>query len=140
MLYIKNTTNAGIAVRYIGNNGVDTIFEFDCRRVYRDTGNIYSTGVTEISEFLYDKFYAENGMFKLFVDRGDLIKVDSSELNGGDDKLDAIVKENEKLKEELAKKTVEASKATNAEVEKLQKENASLKEMLNASKKKVEKE
>ena len=129
MKYFKN--NLDYALSFRKGEGVNgELVEFDCLRVYTDTGNIATTGVTKIS----DEDYAElqkNKMFLRAVEDGELKEVDEKEVATDADKLKA--KDDEII--ELKKQLKEADKGGAVEKLKLaEEENASLKAQLEALK------
>ena len=53
MLYIKNNVKYPLVFK-ITKNGKEEKIVFDCLRIFQDTGNIATTGVTPISEEDFD--------------------------------------------------------------------------------------
>ena len=138
MKYIKN--NLDYAVSFSVMDGTkERKFEFDCRRIYSDTGNVATTGVTAMEDADFDYLYKNCKQFKAFFDRGDLSKTSKEGANAVANKVDELTRENEKLKEQLAQKQKEASGEKTAELEAKNKEQAneisSLKKQLEALKK-----
>lgn len=138
MKYIKN--NLDYAVSFSVMDGAkEKKFEFDCRRIYSDTGNVATTGVTAMEDADFDFFYKECKQFKDFFDRGDLSKTSKEGANAVANKVDKLTKENEKLKEQLAQKQKEASGEKTTELEAKTKKQADeisgLKKQLEALKK-----
>ena len=116
---------------------------FPCFTVFTDTGNVASTGVTEISESDYDLLLTDNRMFKSFVTKGIFTESKKDVTPKAADTMKAMQKENEKLKkdlqkakkeaEEAVKKAKEATENVESEgLEKLKEENKSLKKQLEA--------
>ena len=138
MLYIKNNVKYPLAFKIV-KNGKEEKIVFDCLRIFQDTGNIATTGVTPISEEDFDELYKVK-VFKDHIDKGLLVKTKKAGATAVADKMDSLEKENKVLKEQLAKKTKEASTATNDELEKTKEENATLKKQLEALKKEKKKE
>lgn len=138
MLYIKNNVKYPLAFNIV-KNGKEEKIVFDCLRIFQDTGNIATTGVTPISEEDFDELYKVK-VFKDHIDKGLLVKTKKAGATAVADKMDSLEKENKVLKEQLAKKTKEASTATNDELEKTKEENATLKKQLEALKKEKKKE
>lgn len=130
MKFFKNTKNYALAFRKgEGTNG--ELVDFDCLRVFIDTGNIATTGVTQIT----DEDYAElckNKMFLQAIKDKELVEVDESEVRTDSDKLLAKDKEIKELKKKLEQS--DNGKAVE-ELEKTKEENASLKAQLEALKK-----
>ena len=138
MKYIKN--NLDYAVSFSVMDGTkEKKFEFDCRRIYSDTGNVATTGVTAMEDADFDYLYKNCKQFKAFFDRGDLSKTSKEGANAVANKVDELTRENEKLKEQLAQKQKEASGEKTAELEAKNKEQAneisSIKKQLEALKK-----
>ena len=138
MKYIKN--NLDYAVSFSVMDGTkEKKFEFDCRRIYSDTGNVATTGVTAMEDADFDYLYKNCKQFKAFFDRGDLSKTSKEGANAVANKVDELTRENKKLKEQLAQKQKEASGEKTAELEAKNKEQANkisdLKKQLEALKK-----
>lgn len=136
MIYIKN--NLRYAVSFGGvKHSKDFRVMFDCLRIYSDTGNIATTGVTAIEDVDYEILYSTSKDFKYAMDNGSLEKTVEGALSVAN-KFDAIAKENEELKAKLAEKTKAAATATSKELTAANKEIKSLKAQLEALKKKAE--
>ena len=138
MKYIKN--NLDYAVSFSVMDGTkERKFEFDCHRIYSDTGNVATTGVTAMEDADLDYLYKNCKQFKSFFDRGDLSKTSKEGANAVANKVDELTRENKKLKEQLAQKQKEASGEKTAELEAKNKEQANkisdLKKQLEALKK-----
>lgn len=142
MKYIKNNSDKDLLFKAKKGN-LEVEFVFPCFTVFTDTGNVASTGVTEISEEDYNLLLADNRMFKSFVDKGIFTESKKDVTPKAADTMKAMQKENEKLKKDLLKAQKEAEEATkkaketsrNGESEnlkKLKEENKSLKELLEA--------
>lgn len=130
MKYFKNTKDYALSFRK-GDVVNGELVDFDCLRVYRDTGNIATTGITAISEEDLAEL-EKNHMFKRALKDGELIEVAESEVKTGDDKL----KEKEAEIKELKQQLKEADKGGAVEkLKKAEEENASLKAQLEALKK-----
>lgn len=141
MKYIKNTLDYSVTFK-LKKGALEEAFEFDCFRIYQDTGNVATTGVTPIAEKNYDALYKENRPFKDFIDTGKLVSVKKSEANTTTGKIDDLSKENEALKAELAEAKKALGTGESEESKKLKEDNkakdeeiASLKEQLEAVKK-----
>lgn len=138
MKYIKN--NLSYAVSFSVMDGTkEKKFEFDCRRIYSDTGNVATTGITAMEDADFNYLYENCKQFKAFFDRGDLSKTSKEGANAVANKVDELTRENEKLKEQLAQKQKEASGEKTAELEAKNKKQANeisdLKKQLEALKK-----
>mgnify|MGYP003500787668 FL=1 len=94
--------------------GRERLVSFDRRRVYMDTGNIATTGITEVEDDIY-KLLLENKRFKALIDSEEFVlteKVTSEDAGEVNAELKA---ENESLKKALkeaeAKNTNKEAKA-----------------------------
>jgi uncharacterized protein (DUF3084 family) len=120
----------------IEKGGLKKTIVLDRRRLYNDTGNVATTGVTAIEDDDY-KLLEELPIFKKrFADKSCALSLIDEEQAMGkpDPQASKLAEENKKLKEELKKAKDEAKKAggdTEA-VKKLEDENASLKAQLGA--------
>ena len=137
MLYIKNNVKYPLAFKIV-KNGKEEKIVFDCLRIFQDTGNIATTGVTPISEEDFDELYKIK-VFKDHIDKGLLVKTKKGGATAVANKMDSLEKENAVLRKQLEEKTKEASNATSEELEKTKEENESLKKQLEALKKGKEK-
>ena len=135
MKYILNTGRYALSFE-IEKGGLKKTIVLDRRRLYNDTGNVATTGVTAIEDDDY-KLLSELEIFKKrFADKSCALSLIDEEQAMGkpDPQASKLAEENKKLKEELKKAKDEAKKAggdTEA-VKKLEDENASLKAQLEA--------
>jgi uncharacterized protein (DUF3084 family) len=135
MKYILNTGRYALSFE-IEKGGLKKTIVLDRRRLYNDTGNVATTGVTAIEDDDY-KLLEELPIFKKrFADKSCALSLIDEEQAMGkpDPQASKLAEENKKLKEELKKAKDEAKKAggdTEA-VKKLEDENASLKAQLEA--------
>ena len=135
MKYILNTGRYALSFE-IEKGGLKKTIVLDRRRLYNDTGNVATTGVTVIEDDDY-KLLEELPIFKKrFADKSCALSLIDEEQAMGkpDPQASKLAEENKKLKEELKKAKDEAKKAggdTEA-VKKLADENASLKAQLEA--------
>ncbi len=135
MKYILNTGRYALSFE-IEKGGLKKTIVLDRRRLYNDTGNVATTGVTAIEDDDY-KLLEELPIFKKrFADKSCALSLIDEEQAMGkpDPQASKLAEENKKLKEELKKAKDEAKKAggdTEA-VKKLADENASLKAQLEA--------
>lgn len=136
MVYIKNNKKYSCSFK-VDKDGERTVFTFDCLRRYTDTGNLLTSGVTELKEKDYDWLYSNCRQFKDFIDRGVFVKQKTNGLAKAEDKVAAQEKKISELETLLAKKTKEASAATNDTIDKLENENRTLKKELEALRNKV---
>lgn len=139
MLYIKNTLGYAVAFKLLEENGVERTFAFDCFRQYSDTGNVATTGVTEIAEADYERLYRIK-QFKDFCDTGKLVKTTADATQSLTVKMDRLEEENAKLRAELAQKTKEVSVDNSVQLKEKDDEINSLKKQIEALSKKKGKE
>ena len=135
MKYVANFGRYGVAFEVTFNNRPMKI-EFDRKRVFLDTGNIATSGITTVEDELY-KVLLTNKRFKKMIDEGELKLVDEKALKGTSEELDVLKSENEALKAQL--KEVEKKnnkpkedKETNKELKAKDAEIKSLKAQLEA--------
>lgn len=135
MKYIANNGRYGVAFEVTFNNRPMKI-EFDRKRVFLDTGNIATSGITTVEDNLYEVLLT-NKRFKKMIDEGELKLVDEKALKGTSEELDVLKAENEALKSQL--KEVEKKnnkpkedKETNKELKAKEAEIKSLKAQLEA--------
>lgn len=138
MKYIKN--NGRYAFAYTYNKGALPMkVEFDRQRIYMDTGNIATTGITVIADDVLEALQ-ENKAFVKAMKEGILELVDKPNLST-EDEVAKLRAENEKLQKKLNKdnqaKEIEKLEAVNA---KLEKDKADMKAQLEALAKAGEKQ
>ena len=131
MVYIRNNKKYSCSFT-VKKDGKPAVFTFDCLRRYTDTGNIITSGVTELSEKDYDWLYSNCRQFKDYIDRGVFVKQKTDGLTKAENKVASQEKRIAELEQKLAEKTKEASAATNGIIDKLENENKTLKEELEA--------
>ena len=135
-------------MKYIQNNGRTSVtfsitltdravkFELDRRRLYRDTGNIATSGLTEVPDEVYDELCKSNS-FNRLIEEGTLEIVDEkivkADIKDSADK--ELIKENKKLEKE-AEKAVKAKEEAEAQLSAKDKEINDLKAQLEALSKK----
>lgn len=135
MKYVANNGRYGVAFEVTFNNRPMKI-EFDRKRVFLDTGNIATSGITTVEDELYNVLLT-NKRFKKMIDEGELKLVDEKALKGTSEELDVLKAENEALKVQLkeAEKKNNKSKEdkeTNKELKAKDAEIKSLKAQLEA--------
>ena len=128
MKNIKNTGRYAISFEIMEGNRAKKII-LDKRRIYMDTGNIATTGVTPVSDEVYEKL-CEIPEFKKLVDKGELSLATDAELTTDVEAKDREIAE---LKAKLKKAE---NKETAKELEAKDKEIADLKAQLEAKGKK----
>lgn len=99
MKYVANNGRYGVAFEVTFNNRPMKI-EFDRKRVFLDTGNIATSGITTVEDKLYEVLLT-NKRFKKMIDEGELKLVDEKALKGTSEELDVLKAENESLKSQL---------------------------------------
>ena len=135
MKYISNTGRYGVAFE-VTFKGRPMKVEFDRKRVFLDTGNIATNGITTVEDELYDTLLT-NKRFKKMLDEKELKLIDEKDLKGTSEELDILKAENEVLKAQLEKvnnkdNTAEEDKKTNKILKAKEAEIKSLKAQLEA--------
>ena len=135
MKYVANNGRYGVAFEVTINNRPMKI-EFDRKRVFLDTGNIATSGITTVEDELYNVLLT-NKRFKKMLDEGELKLVDEKALKGTSEELDVLKAENEALKVQLKEAEKKNSKPkedkeTNKELKAKDAEIKSLKAQLEA--------
>lgn len=135
MKYVSNTGRYGVAFE-VTFNGRPITVEFDRKRVFLDTGNIATSGITTVEDELYDVLLT-NKRFKKMVDEGELKLVDEKALKGTSEELDVLKSENEALKAQLERaekkgNTAKEDKETKKELKAKDDEIKSLKAQIEA--------
>lgn len=133
MKYFKNTKSYALAFRK-GESVNGELVDFDCLRVYTDTGNIATTGITQISEEDFAELQ-KNKMFLRAIEDKELVEVDEKEVKSDADKVKAKDTEIKELKEKLKK--AEGGKAVE-ELEKAKKDNEAKDDEIKSLKKQLE--
>ena len=128
MKHIKNTGRYAVSFEIMEGNRAKKII-LDKRRIYMDTGNVATTGITAVSDEDYAKL-EEIKEFKKLVEKGELALASESELTSN---VEAKDKEIAELKAKLKKAE---NKEVKKELEAKDKEIASLKAQLEAKGKK----
>ena len=135
MKYVANYGRYGVAFEVTFNNRPMKV-EFDRKRVFLDTGNIATSGITTVEDELYNVLLT-NKRFKKMINEGELKLVDEKALKGTSEELDVLKSENEALKaqlKEVEKKSnkPKEDKETNKELKAKDAEIKSLKAQLEA--------
>ena len=125
MKYVANNGRYGVAFEVTFNNRPMKI-EFDRKRVFLDTGNIATSGITTVEDELYNVLLT-NKRFKKMVDEGELKLVDEKALKGTSEELDVLKAENEALKSQL--KEVEKKNNKSKEDKELKAKDAEIKSL-----------
>lgn len=139
MKYIKNTGRYAIAFLITKNNR-EVKIELDKRRIYMDTGNIATPGITPVEEDDL-KELKKIARFNQEVEAGNLNVLDEADVKTTEEsKLNKLEEENRQLQEKLKKAEKADVKKVEEENKVLADENASLKKQLEALTKKNKKE
>ena len=125
MKYVANNGRYGVAFEVTFNNRPMKI-EFDRKRVFLDTGNIATSGITTVEDKLYNVLLT-NKRFKKMIDEGELKLVDEKALKGTSEELDVLKAENEALKSQL--KEVEKKNNKSKEDKELKAKDAEIKSL-----------
>lgn len=134
MKYIQNKGHYALSFK-ISVKGRPLNLELDKRRIYQDTGNIATTGITELEEDVFAEL-AKSKSFKSLLKKGELELIDEKELKASTPATDeALVKENKKLVKE-AEEAVKAKAEAEAQLSAKNKEINDLKAQLEALSKK----
>ena len=140
MKYILNTGRYARGFTIVKPNGKlnrEVKITLNRRRLYTDTGNVATTGITAISDEDFELLQKNEAFAQMFKDKSNgLTLVDESMVTGETDKrASELEEENKRLREELAeaKAKKESDKNEDAEaVQKIKDENAKLKAQLEA--------
>ena len=109
MKYISNTGRYDIAFEITKNNRPFKV-ELIRRRLYLDTGNVATSGITEVDEKDLEELKKQK-RFNQMVESGELAILDEKDVKPAEDvKVTQLEEENKKLKEQLK----EAEKAPTA--------------------------
>lgn len=131
MKYILNTGRYAIAF-IIQKNKKEFRLELDKRRLYLDTGNIASTGITPVTEEDLIEL-KKQAFFNELVEKGSLSILEEDEVKSpSENKMKKLEEENQKLLEKLAKAEKADVKKVEQENQILADENATLKAKLEA--------
>ena len=131
MKYIQNTGRYAIAFCITKNNR-EFKLELDKRRIFLDTGNVASTGITPVDEADL-KELQKIKRFNNMVKAGDLTLLDEEDVKSPEEtKVAKLEAENKKLQEQLKKAEKADVKKVEEEKKALADENASLKAKLEA--------
>lgn len=129
MKYIKCTGRYAIAFLITKNNR-EVKIELDKRRLYRDTGNIATTGLTPVEEEDLEQL-KKIRRFNQELEAGNLEILDESDVKTTEEsKISKLEEENRQLQEKLKKAEKADVKKVEAENKTLADENASLKKQL----------
>lgn len=131
MKYVFNKGRYALAFE-VTINGKERRLEFDRKRLYLDTGNVATSGITPVEDDVYDILLG-NKRFKALIDSGELELTEESELATKDKEAEALKAENEQLKKELKEaKKASSDKESKEELAAKDKEISALKAQLEA--------
>ena len=130
MKYVMNKGRYALAFEIMKENRRVKI-ELDRRRVYMDTGNIATTGITPVEDEDYEKL-CEQKRFNQLLETGVFELTDISKVETAETKVKELEEANKKLEEELAKAKDNTPAKTKKQLEDKDKEIASLKKQLEA--------
>ena len=129
MKYIQNTGRYAIAF-VITKNNRELKIELDKRRIYMDTGNIATTGITPVEDDVLQEL-EKIKRFNNMVKEGDLTVLDEEDVRTPEEtKVAKLEAEKKELEEKLAKAEKADVKKMEEENKTLADENASLKAQL----------
>lgn len=136
MKHVFNGGRYGVAFEVVVG-GKERKVEFDRKRLFLDTGNIATSGITSIDDDVYEALKKDNKRFQKMIKSGELKLVDEKALKGTSEELDVLKAENEALKAQLEKagkegNTAKADKETKKELKAKDDEIKSLKAQLEA--------
>ena len=131
MKYIQNTGRYAIAF-FIVKNGREVKLELDKRRIYMDTGNIATTGITPVDKEDLEELQKIK-RFNNMVKSGELTILDEKDVRTPEETMVAKLEAEKKELEEKLKQAENADvKKVEEEKKALADENASLKAQLEA--------
>ena len=139
MKYILNTGRYAMSFE-IEKNGLKKTIVLDRRRLYNDTGNVATTGITAIEDEDYELLQKLEIFKKRFADEtcGLSEIYEDKAMDKPDPQANEVIKENKELKKKI-KELEKAQENTDAKAMKdLADENATLKAQLEALKKQGE--
>lgn len=114
MKHVFNGGRYGVAFEVVVG-GKERKVEFDRKRLFLDTGNIATSGITSIEDDVYEALKKDNKRFQKMIKNGELKLVDEETLKGTSEEASALAEENKQLKKQLAEAN---KKSTPKEVKK----------------------
>lgn len=109
MKYVLNEGRYSLAF-VIKEGALERKVTFDKKRIYLDTGNIATSGITEVDDKTY-KALLENKRFSKLLESKELSLVDPKKLLNSDSVNEVLKKENEELKAKLEQAQKQTGKA-----------------------------
>lgn len=113
MKYIQNNGRYALAFEIVKDN-INVKINFDRKRVYLDTGNIATTGITAVDDEYYAKL-CELKRFNKLLETKEFELTDITKIETAETKVKELEEANKKLEEELEKAK---KKSTTADVKK----------------------
>jgi regulator of replication initiation timing len=101
MKHVFNGGRYGVAFEVVVG-GKERKVEFDRKRLFLDTGNIATSGITSIDDDVYEALKKDNKRFQKMIKSGELKLVDEKALKGTAEEASALAEENKQLKKQLA--------------------------------------
>lgn len=101
MKHVFNGGRYGVAFEVVVR-GKERKVEFDRKRLFLDTGNIATSGITSIDDDIYEALKKDNKRFQKMIKSGELKLVDEKALKGTSEEASALAEENKQLKKQLA--------------------------------------
>ena len=101
MKHVFNGGRYGVAFEVVVR-GKEHKVEFDRKRLFLDTGNIATSGITSIDDDIYEALKKDNKRFQKMIKSGELKLVDEKALKGTSEEASALAEENKQLKKQLA--------------------------------------
>ena len=131
MKYVLNKGRYAIAFEIVVN-GKERKIEIDKRRIFRDTGNVATTGITAVEDDVYEVLLT-NKRFKKLLESEELELTEESKIETSEKVNESLKAENEQLKKELEEaKKGNSNKKAKEELKEKEEEIASLKSQLEA--------
>ena len=114
MKYVFNKGRYALSFAIKGK-GQEKEVAFDRKRIYLDTGNVATSGITEVEDDIYE-ILLENKRFKKLIESGEFELTEASKVEATEKVNEELEKENEELKKKLkkAEDKKEAEKAMKA--------------------------
>lgn len=101
MKYIQNNGRYALAFE-ITKGSRNVKIAFDRKRIYMDTGNIATTGITAVEDEDYEKLCEIDRFNKLF-EKNEFELTDVTKVENAENKVKALEEANKKLEDELKK-------------------------------------
>lgn len=131
MKYVLNTARYAIAFTIVKNDRPFKI-SLDKRRLYMDTGNVATTGITPVEEADIEELKKQK-RFNDMLEKGELTIMEEHEIKSPEEnKISKLEDENKELRNKLAKAENADVKKVEEERKALEDENKKLKEQLEA--------